>query len=65
MMETAESSIMRVVIAKAIWTHIVLRYQSFHGGKKKITTLLVINSVNNRKQARANKHIDRPVQSYP
>jgi hypothetical protein len=27
--------------------------------------LLVINSVNNRKQARANKHIDRPVQSYP
>jgi hypothetical protein len=24
--------------------------------------LLVINAVNNRKQARANKHIDRPVQ---
>jgi hypothetical protein len=24
--------------------------------------LLVINAVNNRKQARPNKHIDRPVQ---
>jgi hypothetical protein len=48
-METAERSIMRVVIAKAIWTHIDPRYQSFHGGKKKITVLLVINSVNNRK----------------
>jgi hypothetical protein len=48
-METAERSIMRVVIAKAIWTYIDPRYQCSHGGKKKITALLVINSVNNRK----------------
>jgi len=32
--------------------------------KKRSRPLLVINAVNNKKQARANKHIDRPVQSY-